>query len=113
MRFLNVDDVERHAIFVLFVELIERGNLPAKRRSSVAAENEDDGLLAAERREANFGGAVGGHQLKIGGRIADAERAIAGLQPEGFKRENEKGQRRHFGHDTVEDNWRLAHYCKQ
>ena len=44
----NVDDVERRLIFVLAVQLVERGNLPAKWRSSVAAENQDHGFLAAE-----------------------------------------------------------------
>ncbi len=43
----NVHDVERHPIFVLLVEFIEGRNLPPERRSSVAAENQDDWFLAA------------------------------------------------------------------
>jgi hypothetical protein len=49
MRFIDINDVESDMIAVLLVELVERGNLPAKRRSSVTAKYEDDGLLAAKR----------------------------------------------------------------
>ncbi len=48
VRFINIDDVERGAAAVLLVELVERGNLPAKRWSSVAAKDEHHGLLAAK-----------------------------------------------------------------
>jgi hypothetical protein len=44
MRFLDVHDIKRHAIPVLLIQLIERGNLPAKGRSSIAAEDQDNGL---------------------------------------------------------------------
>src|ERR1700691_11781 len=40
VRFLNVHDVESGAILIPFVELVERGNLPAKGRSSIAAEDQ-------------------------------------------------------------------------
>ena len=48
MSFENVDDIERHAIPVLVIQLVERGNLPAKRRSGVAAENQHHRFAAAE-----------------------------------------------------------------
>ena len=51
MRFADVHDVERDLIFILFVELVESGNLPPERRSSVAAENQDYRFLAAHRRQ--------------------------------------------------------------
>jgi hypothetical protein len=41
MRLLDVDDVKSSAVLVLFVYAIELGNLPAKRRSAIAAENQD------------------------------------------------------------------------
>ena len=47
MRLADVDHVERHSFFVLLVQLVERGNLPAKWRSSVTAEDEYDGFAAA------------------------------------------------------------------
>jgi hypothetical protein len=46
MRFLNVDDVESHSIAIILEQSIELGNLPAKGRSSIAAEYEDYGMLA-------------------------------------------------------------------
>jgi hypothetical protein len=51
VRLLDVDDEELGVAAVLLVEPIERGNLPAERRSGVAAEDQHDGALAAERRE--------------------------------------------------------------
>ena len=45
MRLLDVDDEERDPIAVLRIKTIELGNSRAKRRSSVAAEDEDDRLL--------------------------------------------------------------------
>jgi len=51
MRFVNVNDVERDTLAVLLVELVERGNLPAKRRSSIAAKNQYDRLFATKGRE--------------------------------------------------------------
>ncbi len=55
MRFLNVNKVELDLIFVLRVELVERGNLPAKRRSGVTPKDEGDRLLTSEAGELNFG----------------------------------------------------------
>ena len=40
MRFGDVHDQERNFALVLIVELVEGGNLPPKRRSSVATENQ-------------------------------------------------------------------------
>jgi hypothetical protein len=48
VRFADVDDQELGAILVLRVKIVERGNLPAKGWSSVAAEHEDDGALPPE-----------------------------------------------------------------
>ena len=69
----------------------------------MAAENENDGLLAAEGRKGHFGGAVGGHEMKIRGGIADTQSSLARLEPEGLERENEESQRRHVRHHAVED----------
>ncbi len=46
MGLIDVDDEERDTVFILLVKLVERGNLPAKGRSSVAPENEDNGSSA-------------------------------------------------------------------
>jgi hypothetical protein len=44
MRLCDVDNQERDLLPVLIVELIERGNLPPERRSSIAAEKQHDRL---------------------------------------------------------------------
>jgi len=44
----NVDDIESRSVLVLFVKLIERGNLPAEWRSSITAEYKDDRLGTAQ-----------------------------------------------------------------
>jgi len=41
MRFGDVDHQESNFALILIVELVEGGNLPPERRSSVAAENHD------------------------------------------------------------------------
>jgi len=58
MRLDNVDNQERDLLVVLIVKLVERGNLPPKWWSSVAAENEHDRLRRGERRELHTGGLV-------------------------------------------------------
>ena len=76
MGFLDVDDVERDAIVVGAVEAVERGNLPAEGGSSVAAEDEHDGL-AAMGGEFHAGGIVGSGQVEVGSGVAGLERAGA------------------------------------
>ncbi len=48
MRFIDVHNEEGYPIFILLVQLVERGNLPAKGRSSVTAKDENNGFLAAK-----------------------------------------------------------------
>jgi hypothetical protein len=48
VRFENVDDEEGDAMAVLIEELVEGGNLPPERRSSVTAEDEHNRLLGSE-----------------------------------------------------------------
>ena len=49
MRFEDVNRVERDAVVIPIVELVEGRNLPPEGRSSVAAKDEHDGRLSAER----------------------------------------------------------------
>ena len=51
MRLADVDDEERRVVPVALVHRVEGGNLPPEGRSGVAAEDQDDGLLAAEGRQ--------------------------------------------------------------
>jgi len=65
MRLGDVDHQESDAAAVLLVELVEGGNLPPERRSSVAAENEDDGLGLVDLGELDPGPVVELHQGEI------------------------------------------------
>ena len=51
MRFKNVDHEERDFAVVVVIELVEGGNLPPEGRSSVAAEDQDDGRASGEDGE--------------------------------------------------------------
>ena len=51
VRFADVDRVKGDLVLVLLIQIVEGGNLPPEWRSSVAAEDENDGLLIAEGRE--------------------------------------------------------------
>ncbi len=51
MSFIDINNIERYTILVFPIQLIERGNLPAKRRSSVTTEHENDRLLTAKARQ--------------------------------------------------------------
>jgi len=46
--FHDVNHKESHLILVLFIKFVERGNLPAERRSGVAAENQQHRFLPAK-----------------------------------------------------------------
>lgn len=76
MRFLDVDDEELGAIFVLAVEIVEGGNLPPERRSSVAAEDEDDGA-PGEVAQFHAAGLVMPGEIEIGCCVAGGQRATA------------------------------------
>ena len=81
MSFANVYDVERDAVLVLFVELVEVGNLPPERRSGVTSENQDDWFLAAHGRQLKSALVIRALERKIGGYVADGEVAVAGDVP--------------------------------
>jgi hypothetical protein len=50
VRLGDVYHQERDLLSILLVELIEGSNLPPKRRSSVASENQDDWLSLSGKR---------------------------------------------------------------
>jgi hypothetical protein len=49
MRLQDIYGIKRHAVTELLVQLVEGGNLPPERRSGIAAEHQNDWLLAPER----------------------------------------------------------------
>ena len=85
MRFDDVDDQERDLLVVLVIELVEGGNLPPEGRSSVAAEDEDDGSFGGECGKLDALALVELQQGEVGGCVARAEFTGAGVGPERFK----------------------------
>jgi hypothetical protein len=53
VRLGDVDDQESRPAPILLVKLVEGGNLPPKRRSGVAAKDQNHGLLLVEERKLN------------------------------------------------------------
>src|SRR6266478_7421172 len=85
MGFQNVDNQERHAVAILFVESVESGNLPPERRSGVTAEYEHHRLVRGERRELHAGGFIELEQGEVGSRLARMQFAGALVRPERFE----------------------------
>ena len=81
MGFKNVDDKKSDLAAVLIVELVEGRSLPPEGRSSVASEDQHDGLLRGQRRQLNSLSFVEGHQGEVRGGIAGVQRASPGLGP--------------------------------
>ena len=71
MRFGDVDNQKRNLAAVLAVELVEGGNLPPERRSSIAPENEHDRLmLRGQCRELYVRAFVELRQREVRGAVA-------------------------------------------
>jgi hypothetical protein len=50
MRLLNINQIELYLVLVLFVELVQGGNLPSKRRSGITPEHQHNRLFAPKVR---------------------------------------------------------------
>ena len=109
MSFQDVDGVKGDFVFVLIVELVEGRNLPPEGRSGVAAEDEDDRLLAAEGTELNMSRLVEGGESEVGSHITGLNRTSAGVCPQGFERQSDEGDHWSSGHDAAELFRRLVH----
>jgi hypothetical protein len=109
MRFIDVDDIKGDLIAILLVELVERGNLPAKGWSSVTAKDEHDGLFAAKGGQCNRARVVEQREREIGSLVADLQMAAASLFPHAFKGKQEKRNWAGVLHDARKFVRRLVH----
>jgi len=109
VRFINVNDVESDMIAILLVKFVERGNLPAKGRSGIAAEDEHYWLLAAKRRKSDRAGAVEQRKSEIRCWATDSKMAAASLFPHGFKGKQQERYWAHVLHNASEFVRRLVH----
>ena len=110
VSFENVDDQKGDAISILIEEFVKGGNLPPERRSSVAAEDEDNRLVRSKRGKLDTAAFVELHQGEVGCRIAEVKFAGASVRPESFEGECKKDRWAwHARHDARELFGRLTH----
>jgi len=110
MSFADVDNIKLYPVLVLFIEVVERGNLPAKGRSSIAAEDQDDGAFIAEGREPHRRGPVERFEREIGCGVAGQKMAGSGVHPQSFEGKDHKGDGPgHSRHEGAEGLRRLTH----
>ncbi|SPE30296.1 hypothetical protein SBA2_50034 [Acidobacteriia bacterium SbA2] len=112
MSFHNVNDKECSLRLVLVVEFVELGNLPAKRRSSVAAEDQHHRFVPAEGREADPRFPVSGGKTEFRRRVAHLQVAGAGKKPHLLERDDHEQWPRHLRHHLAEE-CRLPHDTEQ
>jgi hypothetical protein len=110
--FHDVDHIECGAIFILVVELIERGNLPAEWRSSVTPENEHHRFLPLEGRERDRRLPVRCGQIESRSGVADLQRSPACDVPELLERKDHHHRVGDVAHHPAEQN-RLTHHIEQ
>jgi hypothetical protein len=109
MSLIDVNNEERDSVFVLLIQLVERGNLPAKGRSGVTAEDENNRLLAAKGRQADRAGMVQSWKSKIGSRAAYWQMACPCALPHGLERKQQEGYGPHVHHHARKRLRRLMH----
>src|SRR5450631_113451 len=107
----DVNDQEGNFAPVLLVKLVESGNLPPERRSSITAKDQNHGLpLRRQGGELHGGALVELHQREVGCRVANLQVTGPSARPQGFKRKEEKGDwARQLRHEPPEGFRRLAH----
>jgi hypothetical protein len=92
MCFRYIHDVEGDLVLVSRIQFVERGNLPAKWRSSIASEDQNNRLRAPKRRERHLSGMVEKREGEIGGGISDTHVSLPGTLPHTLEwEEKERG----------------------
>ncbi len=109
MRLRNVDDIGRDPVLVRLVQLVERGNLPAKRRSRVTSKDKHHRLDPAERRERHRTRVVEERKREIRSKVAQLETSGSRPLPHGFEGEQEERRWPDMHHDLGERCGRLMH----
>ena len=90
MCFRDVYDIERDLVLVSGVQLVERGNLPAKWRSSITSKDQNDRLRAPKRRKRHMTGMIEKREGEIWSGISDIDVALAGIFPHTLEGEQQE-----------------------
>ena len=103
MSFKDIYGIEINFILVLSGELVQGGNLPPKWWSSIAPEDQDNGLRGPERRQRYGCVRLQCLNTEVRSDIAHIQMTIACLSPHRLKREKEIGRHRHpYYFDRIE-----------
>ena len=79
--FVNIHHVKGHLLLVLFVQLIESGNLPPKRWSRITAEHQHNWFLAPQGGQLEMTLVISAFKGEIGCCIAHVKVTTAGRHP--------------------------------
>jgi hypothetical protein len=109
MCFGNVDDKEFDPSPILLCEFVERGNLPAKRRSGIASEDQHYGPLISEVGKSYGSRVVETREGEIGCGIAGLESTGPRGFPERLERKSEERDWAEMRHETRNAIGGLAH----
>src|ERR1700722_18720425 len=109
MSFKDVDRVEVNLALVLLGQFVQGGNLPSKRRSSKAAEDENSRLIAPKGCQLHGRSRIECLDGEIGCGIANLKGALPCVRPHRLERKEKVRRHRHTCHDMPEDFGWLAH----
>jgi hypothetical protein len=107
VSFQNINYIECSLVLVPVVELVKPGNLPAKRRSGIAPENQHDRFLPTKRSKRYRRLFIGGGQVKAGSRIAHLQPAGPCQKPELLEGNNHHEGAGHVAYYFTEQNWSM------
>jgi hypothetical protein len=110
--FHDVHHEESRLTLVLFIELVERGNLPAERRSGVAAENQNDRPVPAKRGKSNPRRPIGSGEAEVRRKVTHVQAPGTGDKPKLLEGNYHQKRFRQLRHYFSED-YRLAHHNEQ
>ena len=112
MSLLDVDNVEGDFVFVLLIQFVERGNLPAKGWSGITSKDEYNRSIRPKAGEFHAGGLVIGSQVKVWSQVADSQFASASDVPKELEWQDDHRNHWEFGHHRRKLHWWLLH-CDQ
>ena len=113
VSFGNINHVECDAILVPLVKLVERGNLPAKGRSSIAAEDQYHRTNASMRTKLNRPRAIHQRQAKVRRTVTGTKMSLPGVLPHRLEWKQKERNGTYMRHDPREPAGRLPHgHCK-
>src|SRR5215472_1469040 len=102
VRLADIYGVKRDLIAKLVIQLVERGNLPAEWRSSIAAENQHNRTNTAIGRQLDRRAVIQRRELEVGRHIARREPTLTGVLPQSLEGQDHHYRPWHSRHNRAE-----------